>query len=156
MPGGGTSQAGPVTQGFRFDTADVLASKAYLDAIAARLRESGLIAGSLDRLSSTAPAQAGAWGLLDRDETREVAAAAAAHPATRWCVTLARTAPPLPTAAPAGPVPTFSTTWNPSRKLAHLVRAHSATCDAPGCPSPAASADLDHTVPVRHEVAHNE
>ena len=35
----------------------------------------------------------------------------------------------------------------PSRKLRHLVRARTATCDAPGCPNPAASADLDHTVP---------
>jgi hypothetical protein len=37
---------------------------------------------------SAAPAQAGAWGLLDQDETRAVTAAAAVHPQTRWCVTL--------------------------------------------------------------------
>src|SRR5579863_190255 len=37
---------------------------------------------------SAAPAQAGAWGLLDRDETRAAVTAAAAHPRTRWCVTL--------------------------------------------------------------------
>jgi hypothetical protein len=37
---------------------------------------------------SSAPAQAGARGLLDCDESRTVAIAAAAHPAARWCVTL--------------------------------------------------------------------
>jgi hypothetical protein len=37
---------------------------------------------------STAVAQAGAWGLLDRDETRTVTEAAARHPRTRWCATL--------------------------------------------------------------------
>jgi hypothetical protein len=46
--------------------------------------------------------------------------------------------------------------YTPSRKLRHLVRARTATCDAPGCRNPAISADLDHTVPVRHEVAHIE
>jgi hypothetical protein len=35
----------------------------------------------------------------------------------------------------------------PSRKLAHLVRARTATCDAPGCNAQAVYADLDHTVP---------
>jgi Domain of unknown function (DUF222) len=134
--------------GRELDTADVLASKAYLDAIAAKLRASGLVNGPLDRLRalaltdltqgrdpldrirpapapadqphdpssrstgnpgepaplpalinlivpagtllgwSAAPAKAGGWGLLDRDEARAVAAGAAAHPATRWCVTL--------------------------------------------------------------------
>jgi Domain of unknown function (DUF222) len=144
--------------GRELDTADVLASKAYLDAVAARLRESGLVEGSLDRLRalvltdltqgrdpldrikpqpaptqpagqppatpagpspdnppaypgtggpapvpaiinllvpagtllgfSTAPAQAGVWGLLDAEETRALTAAAAAHRGTRWCVTL--------------------------------------------------------------------
>lgn len=37
--------------------------------------------------------------------------------------------------------------YTPSRKLRHLVRARNATCDAPGCQSPAASTDLDHTRP---------
>ena len=171
--------------GRELDTADVLASKAYLDALAARLRASGL-PGSLDRLRALAltdltqgrdpldritpePAPAPAqprpppaparprppglpgrpraarpaptattpappssgpppaarartvagprrptrpgpdqphhpgrdaarlvrrarpgrpWGLLDRDDTRAVATAAAAHPRTRWCATL--------------------------------------------------------------------
>jgi hypothetical protein len=240
--------------GRELDVADVLASKSYLDAIAARLRESGL-AGNLDRLRalaltdltqgrnpldriqpapaqpagapapvsdpeplpdpapvpalinllvpagtllglSTAPAQAGAWGLLDAAETRALAAAAAAHPATRWCVTL--TAPdgtalahgcargprprlldglgpqPPPAQPPPGqPPPPASLAellrrlnitlthitrgscdhegaedhYVPSRSLRHLVRARSATCDAPGCHNPAVTTDLDHTVP---------
>ena len=37
--------------------------------------------------------------------------------------------------------------YKPSRKLAHLVRARTLTCDAPGCTGQAAYADLDHTVP---------
>jgi predicted CxxxxCH...CXXCH cytochrome family protein len=241
--------------GRELDTADVLASKAYLDAIAAKLRASGLVDGPLDRLRalaltdltqgrdpldrlkpgpppamastgpspgspagppngadpgtpaplpavinlivpagtllgwSTAPAQAGVWGLLDADDTRTIVTAAAAHPATRWCVTL--TGPdgaalahgcargPRPRlldqlGSQLGPQPppqqltgllrglnlTFSPIaqdrcdhahaedgYVPSRKLRHLIRARSATCDAPGCHSPAVATDLDHTVP---------
>jgi hypothetical protein len=37
---------------------------------------------------STAPAQAGGFGLLDPDETRALAAAASRHPRTRWSITL--------------------------------------------------------------------
>ena len=37
--------------------------------------------------------------------------------------------------------------YTPSRKLTHLVRARTATCDAPGCTAQAVHADLDHTVP---------
>ena len=40
--------------GRELDTADVLASKAYLDAIAAKLRASGLVDGPLDRLRALA------------------------------------------------------------------------------------------------------
>ena len=39
--------------------------------------------------------------------------------------------------------------YHPSRKLAHLIRARSATCTAPGCRRPAARCDLDHTRPGR-------
>jgi Domain of unknown function (DUF222) len=35
--------------------------------------------------------------------------------------------------------------YTPSRRLAHLVRARTATCTAPGCQADAAHADLDHT-----------
>jgi Domain of unknown function (DUF222) len=140
---------------------------------------------------SAAPAQAGGWGLLDAADTRAMAAAAAAHPATRWCATLTGpdgTAlahgcargprprlladlepqpPPAPSALPAqvaelirrlnitftpiarsprDPAPAEDG-YVPSRKLRHLVRARTATCDAPGCHNPAANADLDHTTP---------
>jgi Domain of unknown function (DUF222) len=37
--------------------------------------------------------------------------------------------------------------YTPSRKLAHLVRARTVTCDAPGCAAQAVHADLDHTAP---------
>ncbi len=260
--------------GRELEVADVLASKAYLDAIAARLRASGLVDGPLDRLRalaltdltqgrdpldrikpapapappgdpapappgdpssvppgdpssaspggpssaspsarssaspaggpaplptlinlivpagtllgwSAAPAQAGAWGLLDQDETRAVVTAAAAHPATRWCVTLtgpdgtalahgcARGSHPrlldqlgpqpppqqlaellrrlnltfTPVARSSGDHAHAEVGYVPSRKLRHLVRARSATCDAPGCQAQAVNADLDHTRP---------
>jgi hypothetical protein len=227
--------------GRELDTADVLASKAYLDAIAAKLRASGLFDGPLDRLRalaltdltqgrdpldrikpapepappagpspaspaapapvpalinlivpagtllgwSTAPAQGGAWGLLDRGETRAVVAAAAKHPATRWCVIMtgpdgtalahgcARGSHPglIDQLGPQPPPqqvaellrrlnPTFTPVakssrdpapaedgYVPSRKLRHLVRARTVTCDAPSCPNPAINTDLDHTLP---------
>jgi Domain of unknown function (DUF222) len=240
--------------GRELDTADVLASKAYLDGVAARLREYGL-PGSLDRLRalaltdltqgrnpldriqpapggpghyqpggpppvphavpalvpapvpapvpalvnllvpaatllglSAAPAQAGAWGLLDADDTRAVVTAAAAHPSTRWCLTLtgpdgtaiahgcargprpglvddlAPQPPPVQAAQLAELLRRLNLTltpiahgscdhagaeghYVPSRNLRHLVRARTATCDAPGCHNPAATADLDHTRP---------
>ena len=134
---------------------------------------------------STSPAQAGAWGLLDRDETRAIVDAASRHPDTRWCCTL--TGPDGTALAHAcargqhpqllsdlGPQPppaqlaelirrlklTFTpvatgtcdhaqaeSQYSPSRKLRHLVRARSVTCDAPGCQSQAINADLDHTRP---------
>jgi hypothetical protein len=251
--------------GRELEVADVLAAKAYLDTIAARLRQGGL-PGSLDQLRamamidltsgrnpldrippepgqagptghagptgqvdrdgpptwnpgepenqpqgparpggpaplpalinlivpagtllgfSAAPAQAGAWGLLDRDDTRAVATAAAAHPATRWCVTLtgpdgtalahgcargprpqllSDLAPQPPPAQLAELLRRLNISFTPvarssrdpapaeggyvpSRKLRHLVRARTATCDAPGCQNPAVNADLDHTIP---------
>ena len=265
--------------GREMDTADVIASKAFMDAVAARLRRGGL-PGSLgalrvlaladltqgrdpmDRLSSmassvpqasadggatdnpdeapspagppgggvarpapvplpalvnliipagtllgwsAAPAQAGALGLLDPDETRAIARAAARHSRTRWCVTL--TAPdgtalahgcargqhpdllddlePQPPPGNQEPQPPpggqesqppkpppqqqliellrrlglaltpvargscdhaqAEEQYAPSRGLSHLVRARSATCDAPGCHAQAVNADLDHT-----------
>jgi hypothetical protein len=37
--------------------------------------------------------------------------------------------------------------YTPSRKLKHLLRARTATCDAPGCNAQAVYCDVDHTVP---------
>ena len=231
--------------GREMDTSQVIASKAYLDAMAARLRAGGLggTLGSLrvlaladltqgrnplDRLMaapatqqptahvppdssgagvllpvpvpaqvnliipvgtllgwSTVPAQAGAWGLLDRDETRAIVDAASRHPYTRWCCTLTGSdgtalahacargqhpellsdlGPQPPPAQLAELIRRLNLTftpvatgtcdhaqaeaqYSPSRKLRHLVRARSATCDAPGCQSQAVNADLDHTLP---------
>jgi hypothetical protein len=132
---------------------------------------------------SSAPAEAGTWGLLDRDETRTIVNAAAQHPRTRWCVTLtAGTAVAhacargrhhmlLSDLAPQPPpaqlaellrrlnltfTPVASGTcdhaeaeehYTPSRKLKHLIRARTATCDAPGCQAQALNTDLDHTIP---------
>ncbi|MGH3208153.1 MAG: DUF222 domain-containing protein [Trebonia sp.] len=133
---------------------------------------------------SSAPAEAGSWGLLDREETCTIVNAAARHPRTRWCVTI--TGPdgtsvahacghgrhPLllrdlaPQPPPAQLVELFrrlSLTftpvangtcdhaeaegrYTPSRKLKHLIRARTATCDAPGCEAQALDTDLDHTV----------
>jgi Domain of unknown function (DUF222) len=162
----------------------------------------------------TAPSEAGEWGLLDADETRVIVAAAAQHPATRWCFTLlardgtaaahgcspgrhpwtprdypgslgppGRPASPSPwdqgdfasTAGPRTPTATQAAQfaaflrslnlrlepiakggcdhtsaeprYSPSRRLTHLVRARSATCDAPGCNAQALHTDLDHTIP---------
>ena len=125
---------------------------------------------------SETPGEADGFGLLDGDDARDLAAAAARHPATRWCVTAlnpdgtaaahgcltGRHPPPAP--HPPAPPGSLNLTmipvtrgpcdhahaeagYHPSRKLAHLIRARSATCTAPGCRRPAARCDLDHTHP---------
>ena len=125
---------------------------------------------------SDTPGEADGFGLLDGDDARDVAAAAARHPATRWCVTAlnpdgtaaahaclpGRHPPPgigspehsLTLKTPLIPVARgpcdharAETGYHPSRALQHLIRARSATCTAPGCRRPAARCDLDHTVP---------
>jgi Domain of unknown function (DUF222) len=122
---------------------------------------------------SGTPGEAGGFGLLDGDDARDLAAAAARHPRTRWCITALN---PDGTAAahaclggrrlpPATGPPGFRDItlipvargpcdhahaeigYHPSRALQHLIRARSATCTAPGCRRPAARCDLDHTVP---------
>jgi len=125
------------------------------------------------------PGDAAGFGLLDAEATRDLIAAAARHPATRWCISAVapdhtaaahgclhgRHPPPGP-AGPAGPGGlrglkiTFSpvirgpchhdqaeTSYRPSNKLAHLVRARNNRCTAPGCSRPATACDLDHTRP---------
>ncbi len=127
---------------------------------------------------SETPGHADGFGVVDADDARDLAAAAARHPRTRWCVTavnpdgtaaahgcLPGRDPPPGTGPPGGPDPPDLTIrmipvtrgpcdhahaevgYHPSRKLAHLIRARSATCTAPGCRRPAARCDLDHTVP---------
>jgi hypothetical protein len=128
---------------------------------------------------SETPGQADGFGPLDGDDARDLAAAAARHPRTRWCVTAVNpdgTAAahaclpgrhPPPGTGPPGAWPGLTTPltpiargpcdharaevgYHPSRKLTHLIRARSATCTAPGCRRPAARCDLDHTVPWDH------
>jgi hypothetical protein len=120
---------------------------------------------------SETPGEADGFGLLDGDDARDLAAAAARHPATRWCVTALNpdgtaaahgclpgrhpppgTGPPGSLAVTMTPVtrgpcdhPHAEIGYHPSRKLAHQIRARSATCTAPGCRRPAARCDLDHT-----------
>jgi hypothetical protein len=125
---------------------------------------------------SDAPGEAGGYGILDGDDARDLAAAAARHPRTRWCVTalnpdgtaaahacLPGRHPPPGIGSPQYPLILKSplipiargpcdharaeTGYHPSRVLQHLIRARSATCTAPGCGRPAAHCDLDHTVP---------
>jgi len=121
----------------------------------------------------SAPGEAGGFGLLDPETARDLAAAAARHPDTRWCYTALH---PDGTAAahacaagphPGGPPDPRTLKFNavirgpcdhaqahggyrPGRKLRHLVTARNATCTAPGCGQPAARCDLDHTSPWHH------
>lgn len=125
---------------------------------------------------SGTPAEMDGFGLVDNDDTRDLLAAAARHPATRWCVTRLN---PDGTAAAHGCVPGrhpppgatppqdwlrhlkvrmipvargrcthehAETGYRPSRTLQHLVKARNARCTAPGCGRPAARCDLDHTI----------
>jgi hypothetical protein len=273
--------------GRELDTADVIASKSYIDAIALRLRDSGRIEGTLgqlralaltdltqgrdpldrikpmpvtpsrpapadndpasagtDRASdaagepsdgahgaasspasytgqarpgepaplpalinllvpagtllgwSTAPGEAAGWGLLDTEETQALVRAASRHPITRWCTTLVapdgtaiahgcatgqhpwpQNGPPNSGDPPAAQLFDLLRLLNitfeplardtcghqnaenryvPSRKLRHLVRARNQLCTAPACNAQAIYCDLDHSVPVRREVAHIE
>ena len=117
---------------------------------------------------SETPGEAGGFGLLDAQDARDLAAAAARHPRTRWCVTAlnsdgtaaahgcATGRHPPPDLAGITLVPVArgpcdhahaEIGYHPSRKLAHLIRARSARCTAPGCARPAARCDLDHTHP---------
>ena len=99
-----------------------------------------------------------------------------ARPRTRWCITalnpdgtaaahgcLPGRHPPPGTGPPGWPpalnIPLIpvargpcdharaETGYQPSRKLAHLIRARNGRCAAPGCSRPAARCDLDHTHP---------
>jgi uncharacterized protein DUF222 len=122
---------------------------------------------------SDTPGEADGFGPLDGDDARDLAAAAARHPRTRWCLTVVHpdgtaaahgclpgrrlppgTGPPdslnirmIPVARGPCDHPHAEVGYHPSRALQHLIRARSATCTAPGCRRPAARCDLDHTVP---------
>ncbi len=117
---------------------------------------------------SDQPGEAGGFGLLDAEDARDLIAAAARHPRTRWCVTAVgpdgtaaahgcatgRHPPPglvnitmIPVARGPCDHARAEPGYQPSRKLAHRIRARSVRCSAPGCGRPAARCDLDHTDP---------
>jgi hypothetical protein len=128
----------------------------------------------LTHLGLTAePGLVAGFGPVDPALARELAARAAAHPASRFCVTVTG---PDGRAVGHGCIPGrppdlsrpgssgFTVTVNaladgpcdhrhqepgyqPSRNLQHLIWARAATCTAPGCRRPAARCDLDHTTP---------
>lgn len=121
------------------------------------------------RGTSEEPGSADGFGPLDAETARDLLAAAARHPRTRWCITAvapdgtaaahacapgARHGPPDPKAVTysnviRGPChhAQAQRTYRPSRKLRHLVNARNTTCTAPGCSQAAARCDLDHTDP---------
>ena len=117
-----------------------------------------------------APGEAAGFGLLDPQTARDLLAAAARHPDTRWCYTAlhpdgtaaahACVRGPHPGGPPGPRTVTFSPVirgpcdhaqaqpgYRPGRTLRHLITARNATCTAPGCGQPAARCDLDHTTP---------
>jgi hypothetical protein len=123
--------------------------------------------------TSDTPGEAGGFGLLDPETARDLLAAAARHPDTRWCYTVLNPdgtaaahacAPgPHPEGPPGPRTLKFNTVirgpcdhaqaqagYRPGRKLRHLIAARNATCTAPGCGQPAARCDLDHTTPWHH------
>jgi hypothetical protein len=121
------------------------------------------------------PGQAGRYGALDAPTCRELAAALAAQPAARWCVTLvdprgravahgcARAGPGPPgrtdpvrwlatvkiTVLETGDCthPRESAGYHPAPRLRHLIKIRDRRCGYPGCRRPAVRCDDDHTVP---------
>jgi hypothetical protein len=123
-------------------------------------------------LAAEAGAVAG-FGPVDPALARELTARAAAHPASRFCVTvtgpdgrpvghgcLPGRPPDLARPGSASLTVTVSAIaretcghphqeagYQPSRRLRHLIEARNPTCTAPGCRRAAARCDLDHTRP---------
>ncbi len=124
---------------------------------------------------SDVPGEAGGFGALDAGTCRDLTAALAANPATRWCVTLVRPdgRPVAHGCARAGPGPPGdgdpaawlatvkiipieagvcehrreSAGYQPSSTLRHVIKIRSRRCGFPGCQQPAAGCDDDHTIP---------
>ena len=124
---------------------------------------------------SDAPGEVPGTGPADAGTCRDLAAALAANPATRWCLTLTdhRGRAVAHGCAQAGPGPPASqnpATWlttititpiesgtcqhrresagyQPSDALRHLLKTRSRRCGFPGCRRPAVQCDDDHTIP---------
>ena len=146
----GTSGA-PGTPASPADTRDPESDPAPFPALINLLVPAGALLGW-----STAPGQAGRWGLLDPWDTSRLVQAASAHPRTRWCVTAVgpdgtavahgcSRGPHRWTPAPPGTTTGPGTTRPPPRpnqhqqaQLADLLRALNIT------PAPIAKGTCDH------------
>jgi hypothetical protein len=119
------------------------------------------------------PGQVAGFGPVDPLLARELADRAAAHPASRFCLTITGSSgqpighgcvPGRPPDLGRARSPGLSVTirplaqgdcdhrhqevgYQPSRSLRHLIWVRTPTCAAPGCRNPAARCDLDHTFP---------
>jgi hypothetical protein len=119
------------------------------------------------------PGLAAGFGPVDPRLARELADRAAAHPASRFCLTITDSSgQPIGHGCLPGRPPDLSRArspglsvpisplargdcdhrhqepgYQPSRSLQHLIWARTPTCTAPGCRRPAARCDLDHTTP---------
>ncbi|MEE6140052.1 HNH endonuclease signature motif containing protein [Mycobacterium sp. 050128] len=83
--------------------------------------------------NSDAPGYLEGYGIIDADQVRELAAAAAqlvADPVTS---------------------PAQALHYQPSAALERFVRCRDLTCRFPGCSRPAVVCDIDHTVPFNHQ-----
>jgi hypothetical protein len=122
------------------------------------------------------PGEIAGTGAADAATCRDLANALAAHPATRWCLTLtdrngravahgcarAGPGPPAPAADPAAWLAQITITtletgtcaharqtaaYRPPPSLRHLIKIRDRRCGFPGCRQPAARCDDDHTIP---------
>jgi Domain of unknown function (DUF222) len=118
------------------------------------------------------PGTVAGFGPVDASLARDLTGLAAAHPASRCCITLTdmegravgHGCLPGPGALASLRTRALTLTihplaqdtcdhrhqepgYQPSRKLQHLIWARNPTCTAAGCRRPAARCDLDHTIP---------
>ncbi|HEY0718543.1 MAG TPA: hypothetical protein VGD68_13065, partial [Streptosporangiaceae bacterium] len=120
-----------------------------------------------------APGSVAGFGPVDPALSRRLLDLAATSPQTRFCLTITgqdgeavghgcgggQPPPASPSAARSyiftiSPLADASCDhrheepgYQPSRRLRHLIGARSCTCSAPGCRTPTARCDLDHTIP---------
>jgi hypothetical protein len=118
------------------------------------------------------PGTVAGFGSVDGPLARDLLTAAAAHPASRFCLTLtgkdgqaighgclpgSRSWQHLTVQGLTVSIRPLATGrcdhrhqepgYQPSRKLQHLIQARTPTCSAPGCQRAATRCDLDHTTP---------
>jgi Domain of unknown function (DUF222) len=112
------------------------------------------------------PGHVAGFGPVDPALAHQLTGLAAAHPASRFCVTVtgddgralghgcARGRPTGPFTVTINPLAQDPCDhrqqepgYQPSRRLQHLITARTLTCSAPGCRQPVTRCDLDHTVP---------